>query len=307
MDEKVDGQDLMNLYNAHRFRSTDKNFTILKRKAFNAASYYSGGYQSNYIGKPNYCVTLLLEENDNPNEYEKVLIKVTNNLLTQMDQGDFDAVLLDTFQKLDERRFDDIKVTRDATKIEETSAPKKELATTSSASISDEEKIFAELMESEDLDTKDKEFDSKLSDFEKSAVSSDPFSAGASTDPFTANPFAATGSDDPFATNPFDAAQKPSLDKAFGVDEALGKAMFQQKRTTAAEIVIRLDSLEKNRPQKPKTDDKESKYKYMETLVSFLEEKVKILGTLANQIKDLENAHEEKDKLIGKLLLSLKG
>ena len=77
----ADGQDLMNLYNLHRFRSTDKNFQMVKRGNFNAVSYYSGGYQSNYIGKPNYCITLFLDEKDNPMEYEKVLIKVTTNLM----------------------------------------------------------------------------------------------------------------------------------------------------------------------------------------------------------------------------------
>ncbi|MHA1146917.1 MAG: hypothetical protein ACTSR8_01595 [Promethearchaeota archaeon] len=305
MRDKVDGQDLMNLYNAHRFRSTEKNFQIMKRPGFNAASFYSGGYQSNYIGKPNYCVTLLLDDEDNPNEYEKVLIKVTNNLLSAMDSVDdfdFDAMMMDTFNKLDVKDFDGIKVSRTEV-IEEGPAPKKSLATTSSAILSDEEKIFADLMESDELNVNIAGSGSDLDAFEK-AGAGDPFSGEA------ANPFgggaSATTNRDIYAENPFDDAQKPSFEAAFKIDEAIGKTMFQQKKTTAAEIVEKLDSLENSRPPKPSEGDKEAQFKYLETLVGFLEEKVKILGTLANQVKDLQKTDEEKDQLIGKLLLLLK-
>lgn len=304
--DSVDGQDLMNLYNAHRFRSTEKNFQIMKRPGFNAASFYSGGYQSNYIGKPNYCVTLLLDDSDNPNEYERVLIKVTSNLLSSMDsldEFDFDAIMMDTYTKLEEKDFDAIKVARGSDLIEEAPASKKSLATTSSTTLSDEEKIFADLMGSDELDLQDKSFDSKLDDFER-AGAGDPFSGGA------ANPFGggapAKSSRDIYAENPFDAAQKPSFEAAFGIDEAVGKTMFQQKKTNAAEIVKKLDILENNRPSKPPAGDKDAEFKYLETLVGFLEEKVKILGTLANEVKDLQKTDEEKDQLIGKLLLLLK-
>jgi len=317
--DEVDGQDLMNIYNAHRFRSTEKNFQMMKRAGFNAASFYSGGYQSNYVGKPNYCVTLLLENDDNPIEYERVLIKVANNLLTKLDSDDIDYLLMDLYEKLDQKEFDDIKVDRGGFEFEEEEeklAPKKKLATTSSASLSDEERIFADLLDSTELDSSDKELDSKMADFQKVSpgaadpFAADPFSGGSAADPFgggggggsTAQK--STG----FEEDPFAGAQRPDLAKAFGIDEALGKEMFKKTKTSAAEIIKKLESLESSRPQKPADlSDKEKNYAYLKDLVDFLELKVKTLSTLVSSVKDLEQAQEEKDAVIGKLLLMLKG
>lgn len=312
--DDVDGQDLMNLYNAHRFRSTEKNFQIMKRSGFNAASFYSGGYQSNYIGKPNFCVTLILRENENPNEYEKVLIKVTNLLLTQMDKDDFDYTLMDIFEKLKNKDFDSIKVRKAEFEFEEDSAPKKKLATTSSVSVSDEEKIFAELMESSELDTTDKDFDSKISDFSKSATSdpfaADPFAGGSAADPFGGASTAEKVSPaiDAFAENPFDAAQKPDLAKAFGLDEAIGKTMFKEVKTTATDIIQKLDKLDTLKPRRLESGaTQEENFQYLKNLVDHLEEKVKILSSLITQLRENEKQQEEKDAVIGKLLLMFKG
>ncbi|MGV9171781.1 MAG: hypothetical protein ACOC35_04290 [Promethearchaeia archaeon] len=318
--EQVDGQDLMNIYNSHRFRTTDKNFKILKRGDFNAASFYSGGYHSAYIAKPNYCVTLVLEESDNPNAYEKVLIKVTNNLLSKLDADDFDYILEDTYYKLKEKRFDEIEVMRGEIEFDEVPTPTKKLATTSSASLSDEEQIFEDLMSSSEFMPAD-EKESKLADFEESGLS-DPFSASEpSNDPFGGGANSGTGagqteSRDLFAENPFGDAssstdpfaddQKPSISSSLpGADETLGKRMFKEKKTSANEIIAQLDSLEEEKPPKPNKTDQDAQFKYLENLVSFLQEKVNILGKLVNGVKELEKSNEEKDKLIGKLLLLL--
>ncbi len=301
--------DVMNIYNLHRFRTTERNFQTILQGGYNIASYYSGFKNTNYIGAPDYCVTLLLDNDDNPNDYEKVLIKITNNLLTKIGSSEMTTLLSETYENLELREFDDIKVERGKIDFDEKPVEKKPIATTSSATLTEEEKIFADLMQSEDLGVADKEFDSKISDFE-SAGAPDPFAGAGAADPFAADPFAkkASGSTtDPFAANPFDEAQKPSMSKAFLGDEALGMKMFEQKRTTAAEIVNKLDALENIKPEKPNIADKEANYKYLENLVAFLEEKVKMLGTLANSVRDLEKSHEEKDQLIGKLLLLLKG
>ncbi|MHA1274245.1 MAG: hypothetical protein ACTSQJ_00745 [Promethearchaeota archaeon] len=299
----VDDVDVMNIYNLHRFRTTERNFQIIKQGGMNIASYYSGFKNTNYIGAPDHCITLILEENDNPNDYEKVLIKVTNNLLTQLGKDDFDFTLRDIFLKLDEKEFDEIKVSRDI-KFEEEQVKKVKIATTSSATLSEEEKIFQDLLDSSELGVADKEFDNKLSDFEKSTISGDPF-GGASADPF-GGAGSAKDSRDIYAENPFDEAIKPSFEKAVGLDEAIGKTMFEKTKTTAAEIIKNLDRLENQKPIKPSDASKEAKFKYLEDLVGFLSEKVKILGSLANHVKELEKSHEEKDKLIGKLLLLLK-
>lgn len=309
-DAESSNLDVMNIYNLHRFRTTERNFQTILQGGHNIASYYSGFKNTNYIGAPDYCVTLLLDKDDNPNQYEKVLIKITNNLLSKLGSSEIDMLMSEIFESLELKDFEDIKVERADIDLDEKPVEHKAIATISSATISEEEKIFADLMESDDLGVADKEFDSKISDFEE-AEPADPFSGGGpKADPFAADPFAtstkATTSDQ-FAENPFDEAQKPSMSKAFLGDEALGMKMFEQKRTSAAEIVKKLDSLEGNKPEKPDSDDKEANYKYLEELVAFLEEKVKMLGTLANSVRDLEKSHEEKDQLIGKLLLLLKG
>ena len=312
----------MNIYNSHRFRTTDANFKILKRGDFNAASFYSGGYQSSYIAKPNYCVTLILEEKDNPNAYEKVLIKAANNLLSKLDSDDFDYLLEDIFYKIKEKRFDEIEVMREGgfefeDKPETT---KKKLATTSSASLSDEEQIFEDLMSSSEFMPQDDK-EEKLADFESTSAPSDPFSGGepgndpfggggsgqsGSRDIFAENPFGGGGSGGASTADPFTEAQKPKIGSSMsGMDETIGKKLFKKRKTSAKEIVAQLDALEEEKPTKPSETDQETQFKYLETLVSYLQEKVNILGKLVNGVKELEKTSEEKDKLIGKLLLLL--
>jgi len=302
--------DVMNIYNLHRFRTTERNFQLIQQGGFNIASYYSGFKNTNYIGQPDYCVTLLLGGSENPNEYEHPLMKITNNLLADLGGMGFETLLSETYALVDSKQFDEIKIARGGGVLDETPVEHKAIATTSSATLSDEEKIFQDLMGSADLNISDSEFDSKKSDFEKSAATGDPFSAdpfsgGAAPNAFSENPFA--GGSGGATADPFADSQKPSLGKQFGLDDAVGKAMFTQKRTTAADIVSRLDQIEKNKPQAPAGADEAAKFKYLEALVGFLEEKVKMLGTLANSVRDLEKSHEEKDALIGKLLLLLKG
>ena len=303
--------DVMNIYNLHRFRTTERNFQLIQQGGFNIASYYSGFKNTNYIGQPDYCVTLLLGAGENPNEYERPLMKVTNNLLADLGGSGFEELLSDTYVLIDNKQFDEIKISRrGGAALDEAPLEHKAIATTSSATLSDEEKIFQDLMGSADLNISDSEFDSKKSDFDKSGAVGDPFSsdpfsrAGATaSDPFAENPFSGGGG---ATADPFADSQKPSIGKMLGIDDAVGKAMFTQKRTTAADIVARLDQLEKNKPIAPAGADETAKFMHLESLVSFLEEKVKMLGTLANSVRDLEKSHEEKDALIGKLLLLLK-
>ena len=43
--------DVMNIYNLHRFRTTERNFQVITQAGLNIASYYSGFRNTNYIGK----------------------------------------------------------------------------------------------------------------------------------------------------------------------------------------------------------------------------------------------------------------
>ena len=104
--------DVMNIYNLHRFRTTERNFQLIQQGGFNIASYYSGFKNTNYIGQPDYCVTLLLGAGENPNEYERPLMKVTNNLLADLGGSGFEELLSDTYVLIDNKQFDEIKISR---------------------------------------------------------------------------------------------------------------------------------------------------------------------------------------------------
>ncbi len=144
---EADGQDIMQVYNLHRFRTTDPNFQFIKIGDVNFSSYYSGGYKSNYIGKPNYCVTLLLEATDNPSKYERVLLKACNNLLLHMNDDDFDLMLQKYYMKISAGDFDSIKIERQ----EGVPAPKEE-GEEGSEEVSDERKILENLIASTDTE-----------------------------------------------------------------------------------------------------------------------------------------------------------
>ncbi len=284
--DEVDGQDLMSIYNIHRFRGTRPNFQFVSRGDFSAASFYSGGYDSNYIGKANYCVTLILDAGENPNKYEKPLIKATSYLLSQLDDSMFDIVLEDTFHNFKYEKFDDI--------VAAPSLNSSWIDELKEEEISDEKKIFKELMESDEMDTSDREFDEKKEAFEKAVEGGDPFSGGgiSAEVAFKEDAFKDIGIK----------AQKPMQ------SSLIGSQLIQTSTTasTAAQLLEKLDDLEKNPPKELDAMDKETKFKYLEEKVAYLEEKLRVISQIANKLRESQKELDEKDELIGKLLLLIK-
>lgn len=293
---EADGQDIMQVYNLHRFRTTDPNFQFIKIGDVNFSSYYSGGYKSNYIGKPNYCVTLLLEASDNPSKYERVLLKACNNLLLHMNDDDFDLMLQKYYMKISSGDFDSIKIERQ----EGVPAPKEE-GEGGSEEVSDERKILENLIASTDTDEAKAEEKGGTS----GAVSKDPFSgavkAPVAADPFAANPFGAsstvgTTKADPFAANPFQQAESVTQIVVPVVDRS----------PKSGKLLMDLKTEELKRPKPPTNMTTEQKVSYLEELVDHFEKKLGILSKIASALQEKEKLMEEKDKLIGKLLLLLK-
>ncbi len=291
---EADGQDIMQVYNLHRFRTTDPNFQFIKIGDVNFSSYYSGGYKSNYIGKPNYCVTLLLDATDNPSKYERVLLKACNNLLLHMNDDDFDLMLQKYYMKISSGDFDSIKIERQ----EGVPAPKEEGG---SEEVSDERKILENLIASTDTEEGKVEDKGGVT----GAVSKDPFSAGAKAqaaqDPFAANPFGASSTagaatTDPFAANPFQQAESVTQVVVPVVDRS----------PKSGKLLMDLKTEELKRPKPAANMTTEQKVSYLEELVDHFEKKLGVLSKIASALQEKEKIMEEKDKLIGKLLLLLK-
>ncbi len=292
---EADGQDIMQVYNLHRFRTTDPNFQFIKIGDSNYSSYYSGGYKSNYIGKPNYCVTLQLEASDNSSKYERVLLKACNNLLLHMNDDDFDLMLQKYYKIIASGDFESIKIERQ----EGVPAPKEE-GEGGSEEVSDERKILENLIASTDTEEAKTEDKGAAS----GGVSKDPFSGAAKAptgvDPFAANPFSgsATGSSsaDPFAVNPFQQA------------ESVGQVVVPviDRSPKSGKLLMDLKTEELKRPKPPASMTTEQKVGFLEELVDHFEKKLGILSKIASALQEKEKLMEEKDKLIGKLLLLLK-
>ncbi len=324
---EVDGQDLMQIYNMHRFRATDPNFQFVKIGAdLNLASFYSGGYKSNFIGKPNYCVTLLLDRNENAIQYERVLIKATNNLLRHLNDDDFEIYMSDVYAKIKAGDFDAIKIERSEGEV----IPElDEAQDAGSQEISEERAIFENLVAAaEEIESGDEAdqaafdqtgtadpFGSTANPFGDSPAAKDPFA----TDPFTAKPAPAVPSADPFAADPFAAQPAPATPKAdpFATDPFAAKStpaakpavpMMKPAGPSTPQLIKDLKILDMKKPSAPadqKAMAEKDRVEYLENLVSWFEQKLSMLSKIAKKLQEKEAEVTEKDELIGKLLLLL--
>ncbi|GAB4310536.1 MAG: hypothetical protein Kow0069_10780 [Promethearchaeota archaeon] len=307
-DVEVDGQDLMQVYNLHRFRSTDPNFQFIKLGAdLNLASFYSGGYKSNFVGKPNYCVTLLLEPNENALKFERVLVVATNNLLRHLDDEDFALMMEDLFLKIKAGDFDAIKVERSEGEV----IPELD---EESEGVGEERELFEDLVAAAD-ELEDEEPDAEA--FERASSTStaaDPFGGsqaapGAAADPFAADPFASgpsgstpSAAADPFAADPF--ASGPGAATP-GTGPAPPPMMGAAGPSTP--VLLRdLKVLDMKKPEQPSgAFSEKERVAYLEKLVDWFEQKLGVLSKIARKLQEKEKEVQEKDELIGKLLTLL--
>ena len=77
----IDNTEQNKVYSLHRMRNVKPNFLFLKAKGVQIASFYSGFDFKDYIGRPNQCVSIILEPNENPTKWEDILRRLTFELL----------------------------------------------------------------------------------------------------------------------------------------------------------------------------------------------------------------------------------
>ncbi|HMF34188.1 MAG TPA: hypothetical protein VKK79_22375, partial [Candidatus Lokiarchaeia archaeon] len=178
-----------------------------------------------------------------------------------------------------------------------------------SEEVSDERQILENLIAATD----EKEADEDK--FETSGSSAeDPFGGGATAkDPFASGSASGT---DPFAANPFGSSTSTETASS---EDIFADNPFQQQETMAQIVVPTVDRTPKSgalllelknedlkRPKAPASPTPEQKVNYLEELVDHQERKIRILSKIANALQEKEKLMDEKDKLIGKLLLLLK-
>jgi hypothetical protein len=286
----IDGQDLMNLYNMHRFRDTKANFQFIMSSGMKMVSFYSGGYDSPYVGKPNYSIALILDKDENPDDFEKPLRILTNNILIHLDDRNFDLYFRDIFTKIQDGGINEFKIER---KMDSNSAPK-EIVTSDSISLkmtSDEEdSLFDELLATvsddevpDSLKFDEESFRESLK--QESAV--DPFggSLGKMEEVFKGDPFASSTRGDLLKT------QK--------------KQPTPSSISQTSKVLNELKNIDGKIPKEPMDKTPENMIGFLEQKVGYLEKKISLLSQIARQIQLKDKEIDEKNELIGKLLVLL--
>lgn len=82
----IDATEQNKIYSLHRMRNTKPNFLFVKVKNFQVSSYFTGFDFKEYLGHPNQCVSLVLEQNENPTKWEDILRRLAFELLPKLAQ-----------------------------------------------------------------------------------------------------------------------------------------------------------------------------------------------------------------------------
>ena len=305
----IDDQDVMNLFNLHRMNNfKEPNFNYLKSKFYTLASWYSGFYDVDYIGKANYCVGLYLATNENPNQYESILKVVTNNVLLHLNDPDLETYLFTVLDLITSGRGDQIqleesggeKTKREIKKID---AIKKESAP-AAKSVEPEDPFGDILALTKEMDELSKTGDDSKSLFQQSGAQSaadNPF-GGSSADPFggsSGNPFGGA------STNAFASSSKPIAAPVKNL-QPIAPGKTGAKEMEIEYIINELNKLDGMMPKIAGSGDKEAYFNFLEKKVNILEEKITILTALIKNVQ-MKNAEiAQKNELIKKLLALLR-
>lgn len=303
---EIDGQDLMNLYNLHRFRDTRANFQFIQSQDIRIASFYSGGYNNPYVGKPNYAVAVVLGKGENPDKYEKPLRILCNNLLIHLDDVDFDYYFQQMYEIVRQGRLDELKIERGSN-----SEPEQPTEANLNPISSDDDALFDDLLEtvSEDIPD-DLKFDEDA--FRRSLQEQDeddPFGAGA--DPFSSG--SSPSSDDDDADSLFDEAlgNEPAgfdgdpFSKLETPKPTISTKKLKQQQAQGMNLLAELEKIKERLPKKPADSSPERQVKYLEQKVGMLENMLSVLSKIAQQLQKKDQELMEKDEIISKLLLLL--
>lgn len=300
---EIDGQDLLNLYNLHRFRDTQANFQFIQTSDLRIASFYSGGYDKPFVGKANYCVAVVMNAGENPDDFEKPLRILCNNLLIKLQDVEFDYHLQKAFELLEQHRFSEIKIERKAV---ETAAPKP-IETISTIAQKTKEKaaakkdIFDDLLASVSTEEvpDDLKFDEKaFRESMKKSAADDPF--GGSGKKVEDDVFGGSGGgEDIFAgAQPFEKFEKAQ-------EAATPKAEPKAAKMVTSALLDELKSWQSKIPNEPAEKTPEKMMSFLETKVGIFEKMIGVMSKIANQLQAKERELDDKNELIAKLLLIL--
>jgi len=84
-------EEIMRIGSTHRMRNLDANVVSLRLKDLNVVSFFSGLINSKYHIAPNFVISLVLDQDENPKEYLNVLPKGAEIVLSEFPVKRFDA------------------------------------------------------------------------------------------------------------------------------------------------------------------------------------------------------------------------
>ena len=106
---KIDDTEQNKVYSLHRMRNTKPNFLFIKAKGVQIASFYSGFDTKQFIGRPNQCVSIILDSKENPTIWEDQLRRLTYDLLPKLAEiRDDEIVMTGLSQEPKYQEFDDL-------------------------------------------------------------------------------------------------------------------------------------------------------------------------------------------------------
>jgi hypothetical protein len=93
-DLGIDATDQNKIYSLHRMRNTRPNYLFLRAKNITIASYFSGFDLRQYVGRPNQCVSIILDNHENPTIWEGQLRRIAFELLPILADVRRDEIIL---------------------------------------------------------------------------------------------------------------------------------------------------------------------------------------------------------------------
>ncbi|NVM52831.1 MAG: hypothetical protein HWN66_03945 [Candidatus Helarchaeota archaeon] len=87
----VSDEVVMRIGSTHRMRNLDANVITLREKELNVVSFFSGLITSKYHITPNFVISMLLEKDENPRKYLKILPAGSEIVLSEFPVKRFDA------------------------------------------------------------------------------------------------------------------------------------------------------------------------------------------------------------------------
>lgn len=318
-DYRVDEQDLTNIFSVHRmaangvFELAKQDFNFIRLfDGTRLVSWYSGFKTTNYLVRPDFCVGLILSEDENPAKWEEPLHVIAYNVLLHLEDPDFIDYLEQLYNGLNEGYLvepeegypglpyeeEENVVPSDVDRVHSESVVRE----SDSKSEPDYEAEFDELLSLADEglgDSSTSAFESSgggTSSFGASSTSaSDPFGGTSSSDPFggssAMDPFGGSSTAGSMSSSSFGAPSKPVQTVPQGPD--------------SSSILAQLQELDKKLPPPPTGANVEQQFSYMEKKVMVLEEKLNLLSKLVSTLQLKEAEIREKNDIIAKLLMLL--